>query len=36
MVLVVVPALLLGMAEIRRVWRPREELKSVASAPITG
>jgi signal peptidase I len=35
-VLVVVPALLLGMAEIRRVWRPREDLKSVVSAPITG
>jgi hypothetical protein len=36
MVLVVVPALLLGVAEIRRVWRPRVELKSAARAPITG
>ena len=32
---VVVPALLLGVSEIRRVWRPREELKSAAQAPIT-
>jgi signal peptidase len=33
---VVVPALLLGLTEIRRVWRPRAELKSAPSAPITG
>jgi signal peptidase len=32
---VVVPALLLGVAEIRRVWRPREGLKSEGEAPIT-
>jgi len=32
---VVVPALLLGVSEIRRVWRPREGLKSDGEAPIT-
>lgn len=34
--LVVVPALLLGLSEIRRVWRPRESLKSVAHGSMTG
>jgi signal peptidase len=33
---VVVPALLLGLTEIRRVWRPRDDLKSADRAPITG
>ena len=33
---VCVPALLLGVSEIRRVWRPRDELKSAAQAPMTG
>jgi signal peptidase I len=33
---VVLPALLLGASEIRRVWRPREALKSATEAPITG
>jgi signal peptidase len=33
---VVLPALLLGATEIRRVWRPRGALKSAGNAPITG
>jgi signal peptidase I len=34
--LVVVPVLLLGAYEIRRVWRPREALKSAAPLSMTG
>jgi signal peptidase len=34
--LVAVPALLLGLCEVRRVWRPREVLKSPAPVSITG